>query len=77
MRECTDVLALLADYVDGRLPAARCQALERHLSGCASCVAAVSSYRTTVGLLRSLTEDDLPPELRLRLRAFIERCGDN
>jgi hypothetical protein len=33
----------------------------------------VRTYRSTVSLLRSLHEDDLPPELRLRLRAFLDR----
>ena len=77
MPRCTAVLALLLDYVEGRLAAPRCRALERHLAGCASCDAAVSTYRATVGLLHSLTEEDLPPELRLRLRAFIETSGNN
>jgi len=77
MPRCPDVLALLADYIEGRLPAGRCRALEHHLAGCSRCESALDSYRATVGLLRSLTEDDLPPELRLRLRAFIEKCSDN
>jgi anti-sigma factor RsiW len=73
MPSCSEVLALLLDYLEGRLPEATRRDLERHLAGCASCDAALATYRATVGMLRSLTEDDLPPDLRLRLRAFLDR----
>lgn len=77
MPRCTAVLTLLADYVEGRLSTERCRALEQHLDGCAKCQTAVSTYRRTVGLLRSLTEEDLPKELRLRLRAFLDKGTEN
>jgi anti-sigma factor RsiW len=77
MKRCTDVLRLLADYIEGRLTPERCLALERHLEGCAKCQTALSTYRQTVGLLRSLTEEDLPKELRLRLRAFLDKGSEN
>ena len=35
----------------------------------------VGTFRSTVALLQSLNEDDLPEELRLRLKAFLDdRC---
>jgi anti-sigma factor RsiW len=72
---CSRVLSLLSDYLDDQLPADVRTDLERHLSGCTECSAFVGSYRFTVSLLQSLSEDDLPPELRLRLRAFLDnRC---
>ncbi len=73
MSHCSQVIDLLVDYVENRLPEARRQDLERHLAGCGSCAAALNTYRSTVSLLESLTEEDLPPELRLRLRAFLDR----
>jgi anti-sigma factor RsiW len=71
------VVALLADYLEGRLPDATRVDLERHLAGCPACEACVASYRSTVDLLHSLSEDDLPPELTLRLRAFLDKRGRN
>jgi anti-sigma factor RsiW len=71
------VIALLADYLEGRLPEASRLELEGHLAGCPSCEAYVASYRSTVDLLHSLSEDDLPPELRLRLRAFLDKRERN
>ncbi len=74
---CSRVLTLLVDYLEGRLTPTVQAGLERHLSGCARCVEYVDSYRSTVSLLHSLTENDLPPELRHRLTAFIDHAARN
>ena len=73
---CSRIVALLSDYLDGRLSADVRGDLEQHLGGCTDCTAFVESFRSTVTLLQSLTEDDLPDELRLRLKAFLDdRCN--
>ena len=36
------------------------------------CTSFVGSFRSTVTLLQSLNEDELPEELRLRLKAFLD-----
>ena len=77
MPSCSRVLSLLVDYLEGRLPPAVQTGLEQHLAGCSRCVEYVNTYRTTVSLLHSLTENDLPPELRLRLTAFIDHGTSN
>jgi anti-sigma factor RsiW len=76
MPGCPRIVALLSDYIDGRLPDAVRGDLERHLSGCQECTTFVGTFRSTVALLQSLDEDDLPEELRLRLKAFLDdRCS--
>jgi anti-sigma factor RsiW len=77
MRPCSEVIALLADYLERQLPPAVQADLERHLARCPRCVTAVKSYERTVSLLRSLTERDLPDDLRLSLRAFLDRQAQN
>lgn len=78
MPNCPEVMALLLDYMEERLPSEARRELERHLGGCRSCEAYLASYRSTVDLLHSITENDLPPELHTRLRAFLDkRCGGN
>jgi anti-sigma factor RsiW len=73
--ECPRIVSLLSDYLDGRLPADVRRDLEQHLGGCSECATFVDSFRSTVTLLQSLTDDDLPEELRLRLKAFLDdRC---
>ena len=75
MPECPRIVSLLSDYIDGRLPADVRSDLEQHLGGCSECNTFVSSFRSTVALLQSLNEEDLPEELRLRLKAFLDdRC---
>lgn len=70
---CSELVDLLMDYLEGKLPQAAAHALDQHLSGCPNCVAYLATYRQTVSLLHSLDEDDLPQELRIRLTAFLDR----
>lgn len=77
MRPCSEVIALLMDYLERQLPPSVHADLEQHLSRCPACIACVRSYERTVSLLHSLREQDLPDELRLSLRAFLERQGCN
>lgn len=74
---CSRILTLLADYLEGRLPSAVHEDLEHHLTSCPSCVDYVKTYRSTISLLGSLREDDLPIELRSRLSAFLDDHSRN
>ena len=75
MSHCKGVVALLSDYLDNRLPDNVRHDLEQHLSGCSDCTAFMGTFRSTVTLLKSLSDDDLPEELRVRLKAFLDgRC---
>ena len=72
------MVALLADYLEGRLPGERHAELTRHLDDCHGCLAQLQTYRSTVSLLRSLREaGNLPSDLRLTLSAFLEQHADN
>ena len=52
--------------------------LEQHLERCPRCVTQLRTYESTVSLLRSLREDELPPELRLTVKSFIDaKCQNN
>jgi anti-sigma factor (TIGR02949 family) len=74
---CSDLTQLLLDFVEGHLPPETHAALQQHLTGCPECVAVVRTYESTRSLLRSLTDADLPPELRTRLRAFLDKRTTN
>ena len=74
---CGSVVKLLADYLERQLPPSLREELERHLARCPRCVAQLRTYESTVALLRSLREDDLPPELRLTVKSFIDTKGQN
>jgi anti-sigma factor (TIGR02949 family) len=77
MKPCSEVVSLLVEYLEGQLPPDTHARLEQHLSRCPTCVAHVRSYQSTVSLLHSIREQDLPDELRLSLRAFLDRQGNN
>ena len=77
MRPCSEVIALLVDYLEHELPPAVHADLARHLARCPACVASVRAYERTVSLLHSLKEQDLPEDLRLSLRAFLDRQAQN
>jgi anti-sigma factor RsiW len=75
---CASVVKLLADYLERQLPPVLRQELEAHLEKCPRCVAQLRSYESTVSLLRSLRDDELPPELRMTVRSFIDaKCHNN
>jgi len=74
---CRAIVDLLADYVEHRLPPDVHAELDRHLSRCPRCVAQLKTYQSTLSLLRSIKDEDLPRELRCTLRAFLHRnCGN-
>ncbi|HEX9365674.1 MAG TPA: zf-HC2 domain-containing protein [Vicinamibacterales bacterium] len=77
-RGCGSVVRLLADYLERQLPPSVRSELEAHLQRCPRCVAQLRTYESTVSLLRSLRDDELPPDLRLTLKSFIDtKCQNN
>src|SRR5437667_9315736 len=72
---CPECMDLLADYVDGALPRAQAELLEWHIEGCAPCVAFVNTYKGTVDAAKRLRQTTLPPELREKLIAFLQRSN--
>jgi anti-sigma factor RsiW len=73
VKNCHDLVGLLADFVERQLPEDVHAALERHLAACPRCVAQVKTYQSTVSLLRDIRDEDLPPELRCTLKSFLDR----
>ena len=71
------MVRLLADFIEGQLPPSEHAALERHLSRCPACLSQVKTYRSTVSLLRTIKDDDLPKELRCTLKSFLDRNCSN
>lgn len=49
---CKSFIALLSPFIDGELPAAERQTVERHLSACQDCAARVADLRAESGLVR-------------------------
>ena len=70
-------MRLLVEFIEHQLPPDVHRELEHHLARCSHCLAQLKTYQSTVSLLRTLKEDDLPPELRWTLKSFLDRnCGN-
>jgi anti-sigma factor RsiW len=76
-RSCTDLVELLADFVEHHLTPGVHDELERHLARCPRCLAQLKTYQSTISLLRSIRDDDLPEELRCTLKSFVDKNGCN
>jgi anti-sigma factor RsiW len=75
---CCNVVRLLADYLERQLPPDLRSELEAHLQKCPRCVAQLHTYESTVSLLRSLRDEELPADLRLTVKSFIDaKCHNN
>lgn len=79
---CRHAVALVTDYLEGRLSAAQKARLERHLAGCDGCDEYLREMRLTIDLTGRIEPDDLAPgalddlvELLMRYRAE-ETGGD-
>jgi anti-sigma factor RsiW len=75
---CCKVVRFLSDYLEKQLDPQVRQELETHLGRCPRCVTQLRTYESTVTLLRSLRDDDLPADLRLTVRSFLDaKCHNN
>ena len=70
-------MRLLVEFLEHQLPPEIHEELERHLARCSRCLAQLKTYQSTLSLLRTLKEDDLPPELRWTLKSFLDRNCSN
>ena len=68
---CARGVELLGDYLEGVLSASVKEAIDRHVGGCARCLAFVASYRETPLVLREATAEEIPAETKRRLEAFV------
>jgi anti-sigma factor RsiW len=74
---CFKVVRFLADYLEKQLDPQTRQELETHLARCPRCLVQLRTYESTVSLLRSLRDDDLPPDLRLTVKSFLDAKWQN
>ena len=70
-------MRLLVEFLEHQLPPDIHRELEQHLARCSHCLSQLKTYQSTVSLLQTLQEDDLPPELRWTLKSFLNRNCSN
>jgi hypothetical protein len=67
---CRQVVELLTEYLEEAMAPEDRIRLEEHLSGCGGCSRVLSQLRETIALTGTLSEDQLPAELRDGLLAM-------
>jgi anti-sigma factor RsiW len=66
---CQELVELVTDYLEERLPAAERARFEAHLADCSACRTYLEQMRQTVQALGMLPEDSLSPAARDALLA--------
>jgi len=68
---CREMVELVTDYLEGRLPQWDRFQIERHIAGCDGCARYLEQMRTTIRLTGQLREEDVPvPAREALLTAF-------
>ena len=74
---CEELLAHFSQYLDGDLPAASCEGIERHAAACANCAEFLGGVKRVINLCRDLkagaTPSPLSSEVQAHLRDLYER----
>jgi anti-sigma factor RsiW len=66
---CKELVELVTDYLEGKLPARDRRRFERHLGDCGGCTNYVEQMRTTIAATGRLSEDSISPDVRDELLA--------
>jgi anti-sigma factor RsiW len=64
---CAELVELVTDYLEGRLPDLERRRFDEHLTGCDGCTAYVEQMRTTIAVAGRVPAPDVPAELQERL----------
>jgi anti-sigma factor RsiW len=68
---CERVTALIRDYLAGELDPDLASTFEEHLRRCTDCVAFLNTYKQTIQTVQSLSYEEIPTEMQIRVRQFL------
>jgi predicted anti-sigma-YlaC factor YlaD len=61
---CKELVEVVTDYLEGRMPASRRLLFEEHVAFCSWCQTYLDQMRDTIRVTGTLREEDLSPETR-------------
>jgi anti-sigma factor RsiW len=64
---CVELVELVTDYLEGRLPDSERRRFDEHLTACDGCTAYVEQMRVTIDVSGHVPAPELTPELEGRL----------
>jgi anti-sigma factor RsiW len=60
---CQELVELVTDYLEGRLPRRTRRAVDRHLASCPHCREYLAQMRRTIELTGGLSDEQVPDEV--------------
>jgi anti-sigma factor RsiW len=57
---CSELVELITDYLEMRLPRRDLKRFEQHLAECAACTTYIEQIRASIAVVGTLSEDTLP-----------------
>ena len=73
MKTCKEFCEQLSDYLDGEIGERECRLIEDHLEVCQPCALLFESLKLTVKICEQGISDEVPPEVRSRLKDFLRK----
>jgi len=70
---CKELVELVTDYLEGRMPLAQRTELEQHLVWCPPCQTYIRQMRTTIEIAGRITEDDLSEKAQAELSGLFHK----
>jgi len=67
---CRQIVEMVTDYVEERMPLPERMRFEQHLAYCAPCKVYLDQMRETIRISGSVQEESLPPDEREKLVAL-------
>jgi anti-sigma factor (TIGR02949 family) len=72
MIPCSEAVRRMWDFLDRSLSARDAAAVENHLAFCRRCCGELEFAKEIRAFLRSHEVEEMPPDVRIRLEAFLE-----
>jgi len=74
VRDCSQIEAMLSEYLDRDLPPETCAAIDRHLASCPACGQTARALRATVELCRDYRAGARPGPLPAEKHAAMKQA---
>ena len=74
--DCKKNFERISEYLDGELAPDACWQLEQHLKQCPECRNCFDALKKTVTLCKKNNREEIPGEMRERLRIKLRDCFD-
>ena len=72
--DCKKHFKRISEYLDGELDEQTCKEIESSLKECPECLECLHSLKKTIQLCKEAEEEEMPTDMKDRLRANLRDC---